>query len=165
MARVYLSLGSNIESRKGYLEKGVKFLNELGVLKNCSRVYETQPQDVVEQPDFLNLVLELESDLTANLLLGNLIAFEKQIGKKIFTPKGPRVLDIDILDYDQQVFEKQGLILPHPSLCKRAFVLDPLAEINPDWIHPENKKNVLVLKKELNRVNQRINCLGFLEEI
>jgi 2-amino-4-hydroxy-6-hydroxymethyldihydropteridine diphosphokinase len=107
-----------------------------------SRIYETEPQDVREQPWFLNVVIEAETDLFPKQLLARTQKIEQQLGRKRMKPKGPRTIDIDILFYGDSAIETDELVVPHPRLTERRFVLEPLAELAPDLRHPLTRRTV-----------------------
>ncbi len=136
MATVCLSLGSNQGDRAAHLESALLALDELGTRTRTSQLYETEPVEVHDQPWFLNLVCEIETDLAPRELLRAIKAVEHRSGRRPGERFGPRPIDIDILSYDGMVLDDPELTLPHPRLAARAFVLVPLVEIAADWIHP-----------------------------
>ena len=101
-----------------------------------SSLYETEPVDLLEQPWFLNCVLEAETSLAPRVLLDNLQAIERNLGSKKLVSRGPRIVDLDVLFYGDQVFHERGMEIPHPRLAERLFVLIPLAELAPELRHP-----------------------------
>lgn len=137
MKRVYFSLGSNLGDRQGFLQRAIDRLHsqDLSVLR-ISSVYETAPVDVLEQPDFLNVVVEAETTTYPVRLLRRIQAIERDLGRKRTFPKGPRSIDIDILLFGRFVVDTPQLIIPHPRMTERRFVLEPLAELAPDLRHP-----------------------------
>lgn len=137
MTRVYLSLGSNLGDRAAYLRRALEALGVAGVrVLRVSRVRETEPVDVVDQPRFLNLVAEAETDLEPGELLARAQEIERELGRVRTQPKGPRTIDIDVLLYGSLVMNTPELAVPHPRMAKRRFVLEPLAELAPDLRHP-----------------------------
>lgn len=134
---VYLSLGSNLGDREGHLRNALARLEaaEVRILRRSS-VYETEPQDLRDQPWFLNLVVEAETRLFPLQLLARLQDIEREMGRRRITPKGPRTIDLDILFYGTFVVNTKELQVPHPRLDQRRFVLEPLAEIAPNLRHP-----------------------------
>ncbi len=143
MKTVYLSLGSNLGERERNLEEAIALLEEAGVkVLRRSSIYETEPQDVRDQPWFLNLVVEAETELFPKQLLSRARKIEQQLGRKRIQPKGPRTIDIDILLYGTAVIEMEELTVPHPRLAERRFVLAPLAELAPELRHPVTRRSV-----------------------
>lgn len=137
MTRAYLSLGSNLGDRRAHVEEALRRLqNSEVILRRISAAYETEPQDLPDQPWFLNLVAEIETSLEPLALLVHLRSVEASLGRERRVPKGPRTIDIDILLYGDLVLDCPELVLPHPRLAKRRFVLEPLAELAPDLRHP-----------------------------
>ena len=136
---VYLSLGSNLGDRQLHLERAIACLNQEGIkVQRQSSLYETEPQDVQQQPWFLNMVLECQTSLLPLPLLKVLQRIEHEIGRirKGAVRRGPRILDIDILLFGNAVMDTPQLVIPHPRLTERRFVLEPLLEIAPDLRHP-----------------------------
>ncbi len=133
MSTAYLGLGSNLGDRLSHLAGAVQALNhELRVrVEKASSVYETKPVGVTEQPDFLNLVVEVKTSLSARDLLACCLAIESDLGRVRTKRWGARTIDIDVLWFDGQVINEADLVVPHPRLLKRAFVLVPLAELAP----------------------------------
>ena len=134
---VFLSLGSNVGDREKNLRVAIAALPNLDVqLKKVSSIYETEPVDLLEQPWFLNCVVEGETTVPPAALLKKLRELERQMGSKKLVPRGPRLIDLDILVYGQQTIDSLELQVPHPRMHLRRFVLAPLAEIAPDLKHP-----------------------------
>jgi 2-amino-4-hydroxy-6-hydroxymethyldihydropteridine diphosphokinase len=133
----FLALGSNIGDREANLRDAVNRLSsdEIRVLRRSS-LYETAPQELLEQPWFLNAVVKIETGLFPMQLLKRAREIERQMGRRRVTPKGPRNIDIDILFYGRSVIASAELEVPHPRIAQRRFVLEPLAEIAPDLRHP-----------------------------
>lgn len=147
--RVYIALGTNIGNREKNLQTA---LLELG--KNCeiikkSSIYETKPVGFKDQDDFLNMVIEAETELQPTELIINLQEIEHRMGRVKEILDGPRIIDLDILFYERQLIDTPNLKIPHPRLHKRNFVLKPLMEIAADFIHPKLKKSIQQLYKEL----------------
>ena len=134
---VLIGLGSNLGDRLENLRRAQEALRaHLQILKT-SRVYLTEPWGYADQPAFLNQVLLAKTDLPPHALLDAVKAIELELGRKPTFRYGPRVIDIDILAYGNLVLKTPRLTIPHPRLAERAFVLVPLAEIAPDWRHPD----------------------------
>jgi 2-amino-4-hydroxy-6-hydroxymethyldihydropteridine diphosphokinase len=139
---VYLSLGSNLGDRATNLEAAILHLGELGRLVARSSFYETEPQYVPCQPWFLNCAVAVETELMPKQFLARAQAIEQRFGRRRTQPKGPRTIDIDVLLFGGSVVNTPGLVIPHPAMHERRFVLAPLAEIAPDLRHPVFKKTV-----------------------
>jgi 2-amino-4-hydroxy-6-hydroxymethyldihydropteridine diphosphokinase len=133
----YLSLGSNLGDRNSNLARAIEALPKSGVrVLRCSSLYETEPVDFLDQPWFLNCALQAETLLEPRQLLERLQAIEKNLGSRKLVPRGPRIIDLDILFYGDAVIHEAGIEIPHPRLTARKFVLVPLAEIAPELRHP-----------------------------
>jgi 2-amino-4-hydroxy-6-hydroxymethyldihydropteridine diphosphokinase len=154
MSVVYLSLGSNIGDREDNLKKAVDKIkqNKIRIIKE-SRIYETKPYGIKEQRDFLNLALKIETTYTPQKLIKILLDIEKEMGRVRDIKWGPRIIDIDILFYDSLTINDENLKIPHPDLHNRLFVLEPLSEIAPDFIHPIYKRGVLDLLNDLKKLS------------
>jgi len=139
---VYLGLGSNMGNRQDNLDRALDFLSQRLRVEKVSSVYDTEPIGNINQPRFLNLVCQVYTRLAPSELLTLAKGIEKKLGRVLGRPNTPRPIDIDILFYGDQVIETPELIIPHPRLTERAFVLIPLAEIAPDLVHPVNGKIV-----------------------
>jgi 2-amino-4-hydroxy-6-hydroxymethyldihydropteridine diphosphokinase len=136
---VYLGLGSNIGDREGHLRAAIERLE--GV-RRVSPIYETEPVDYTEQGWFLNLVVEAETELFPMQLLGRTARIEREMGRVRTLPKGPRTIDIDILLYGGSVVQSKRLVIPHPRMAERRFVLAPLADLAPELRHPVIGKTI-----------------------
>lgn len=147
---VHIGIGSNMGDRQANCRNAIERLKDKGiVIKKASSMYETKPWGLEEQPDFINMAVEAETGLSPEELLKTLKEVEKEMGRKETVRWGPRIIDLDILFYDDIVINMEHLHIPHPLLHKRDFVLLPLSEIAPDKIHPVLKKNIRQLKEEL----------------
>ncbi len=143
MKTIYLSLGSNIGGREANLEAALAKLPGIGVrVLRVSPVYETEPVEVTDQRRFLNLVVEAETELFPVQLLTRLQQVERDLGRVRTVAKGPRTIDIDILLYAQAVVQRPDLVIPHPRMAERRFVLAPLADLAPDLRHPVTRKSI-----------------------
>ena len=151
----YLSLGSNVGDRLGNLQQACSQLDGGGIhLRRVSSVYETEPVDYLEQDWFLNCVAEIETGLAPLVLLDRLLQIEDRLGRRRERPKGPRTLDIDILLYGAYTLTIGRLLLPHPRMLQRRFVLAPLREIAPSLRFPLSQKSVADLFEGLQDTSQ-----------
>jgi 2-amino-4-hydroxy-6-hydroxymethyldihydropteridine diphosphokinase len=145
---VYLGLGSNLEDRQRNLDLAADFLAERIKIEKFSPIYDTAPVGDTNQPRFLNMVLRVSTRLSAPTLLFMAKGIEAKLGRVPID--SPRPIDIDILFYGDQIINTPPqLIVPHPRLVERAFVLVPLADIAPDLVHPVNKKTIKQLLEEV----------------
>ncbi len=151
-SRIFLGVGTNLGDRKANLSAAQTAVSAFLIIQKTSRVYETAPWGLLDQPDFLNQVWEATTNLTPLDLLHHLKQVETEIGRKPSVRYGPRLIDIDILLYSNLMFKSSELIIPHPHISERAFVLAPLAELEPDLIIPGMKHTVAEL---LGRQNNR----------
>lgn len=143
MKRVYLSLGSNLRDRAGNLRRAIAELTAAGIsVARVSSFYRTEPVDCPPQPWFVNCVVEVSTDLMPLRLLSTLQSIERRLGRRRAPPKGPRLIDIDILLYENAVVHSPSLSIPHERMAERNFVLVPLAEIGPHLRHPVTQRMV-----------------------
>lgn len=139
---VYLALGSNLGDRRENLRQAVASLSPQMVVKAKSRIFETPPQGFEDQPMFLNQTVKVETYLGPEPLIKHLKRLEIALGRKETFRNGPRLIDIDILFYDDLVLDTPLLTLPHPRLHERAFVLLPMMDIAPELVHPVTHKSI-----------------------
>lgn len=143
MKTIYLSLGSNLGDRAANLRAAIQGLERAGVaVRRLSSVYETAPVDLVAQPMFLNLVVQGETALMPRQLLARIARLERSLGRRRTVAKGPRTIDIDILFHGSSVIDAPDLVVPHPRIAGRRFVLEPLSEIAPELVHPVTRRTV-----------------------
>ncbi len=154
MNTVYLGLGSNLGDRERNLARGLESLAEKMMIKQVSSIYETEPLGYLEQPWFLNMVCCGTTQLGPFELLRYVKDIEGQLGRLASFPNAPRPIDIDILFYDDRVMETQALVIPHPRIGERAFVLIPLVEIAPDIAHPSINMSMRDLLSGLTEAQQ-----------
>jgi 2-amino-4-hydroxy-6-hydroxymethyldihydropteridine diphosphokinase len=138
MKGIYLLLGSNLGDSSAMLEKAkVEIMRDIGAIVNSSSVYCTKAWGIESQPDFLNQVIEVESDLAAAEILHKINKIEENLGRIRYIKWHSRIIDIDILYYGNEIINTEKLIVPHPENQHRNFVLVPMAEIAPELIHPK----------------------------
>lgn len=149
MAVIFLSLGANLGNRGQNLQKAIVHLEMWGIkMIRSSSIYETEPVGKKNQPWFYNMVIKAETELSPEEVLKSIAAIEKSFGRERNEPFGPRPIDIDILFYGGLIIKQEGLSIPHPRLQDRKFVLVPLHEIEPRFMHPVLKKEMEELLKE-----------------
>ena len=136
MHSIFLGLGTNLGDRIANLQAALAGLAKKLVITAVSPIYQTPPWGDTNQPDFLNLCLAAETDLSPEALLVFFKNLEVELGRKPTRRWGPRLIDIDLLFYADQIIETEKLTIPHPRLAERAFVLRPLADIAPNFVHP-----------------------------
>lgn len=151
--RAYLALGSNIGERQDYLARAIQALQEKSgiTVTKLSAVYETDPVGFVDQAAFLNMAVQIETDLTPSALLSAVLEIEQQLGRVRTMRWGPRTIDIDILLYGSEQIDLPDLVIPHPAMAERAFVLIPLRDVWEGGVLP-------VFQKTID------NCLIFCED-
>lgn len=149
--RVFIAMGANLGNRMSNLRQALRALPPAVQPLQVSPVYETLPWGYEQQPVFLNAVLEAETRLKPGALLAHLKEIEVRLGRQPGFRNGPRVIDLDVLFYELQVINLPGLEIPHPKLHERAFVLVPLADLAPDFLHPVLLRTVLELLLEVDQ--------------
>jgi 2-amino-4-hydroxy-6-hydroxymethyldihydropteridine diphosphokinase len=136
--RVWIAFGANLGDRAATFEHAQSLLAARGVtIRRRSRLYASQPEGGADEPEYGNAVLDAETSLDARALLNAMQSVEEELGRPVGHAPGPRTCDLDLLAFDDLVVnEAPGLVLPHPRMHQRAFVLVPLVELDPQWRHP-----------------------------
>jgi len=150
MPRSFVGLGSNLGDRERNLQEAVGRLGQIGPVR-VSAFRDTEPVGVLDQPNFLNAVVELSTDLSPRELLDQLLGIERELGRDRTKEErwGPRTIDLDLLLYGDEVSDEPGLTVPHPRLAERRFVLEPLHEIEPELVLPDGRRIKDLLGLEL----------------
>lgn len=144
---IYLHIGSNLGNRKDYLDRAIQLIREqIGEIPKLSHVYETEAWGKTDQPAFLNQALQIQTQLFPDELMNQLKKIEEQMGRIRQEKWGPRLIDLDMIFYDDLIFEIEGLIIPHPRMHIRNFVLIPMMDLNPDFSHPIFRQTIRELK-------------------
>ena len=148
MSIVYISIGSNLGNRQKNCLKAIEILKESGQkVGRQSSMHETKPWGIEEQPEFINMAVELETELQPIELLDLLKNIEIEMGREKTVKWGPRLIDLDILLYDNKIIDEDSLKIPHPLMHERLFVLEPLSEIAGEVIHPVLQKKIKDLRQ------------------
>ncbi|MDS1003837.1 2-amino-4-hydroxy-6-hydroxymethyldihydropteridine diphosphokinase [Clostridium sporogenes] len=150
MHTVYVAFGSNIGEKENYIKRALEKIEEREIkIIKVSPIYETEPYGVLDQDSFLNGVVKIETNLTPENLIKELLLIEKQLDRVRERRWGPRTIDLDIIFYDDLIINEKNLIIPHKDMGNREFVLKPLCDIDENFIHPVLKKSVRQLYDEL----------------
>lgn len=155
MSFIYLGIGSNKGNKLSNIKEALKYLKEKIQIIRVSSLYLTEPVDI-EGEWFINCVLEAKTEKQPLKVLKELLKIEKIMGRIRTKQKRPRIIDLDFLLYDNKIIKEEGLILPHPRLHTRRFVLIPLWEINPHFFHPVLKKSINEILKNLKDTHRVI---------
>ncbi|MEG2972294.1 MAG: 2-amino-4-hydroxy-6-hydroxymethyldihydropteridine diphosphokinase [Clostridium sp.] len=152
MNRAYIAFGSNIGDRHKAVEDAFKMLEQRGVrILKKSKMYETEPYGYTDQEPFLNGALEVETQLDCRGLLETLLSIEADLGRVRLIRWGPRIIDLDILMFNDEVHDDEDLKVPHIDMHNRTFVLEPLNDLCPDKINPRHNKTICQLLSELKK--------------
>lgn len=166
MESVYLGLGSNLGNRQDNLEEAVWRLSRVIAVQLLSSMYDTAPVGEVNQPRFLNMALKADTALSPAWLLQEAQRIEREMGRQLPSHDAPRPIDIDILFYGSEIINTDELVIPHPRVAERAFVLVPLVEIAPQIVHPLSGKSVSEMlaalsysPEEVIKIPRQGNCI------
>ncbi len=152
MSVVYIGIGSNLGNRRENCLHAIELLQKKGIIvTKRSSLYETEPWGVKDQPRFINMAVEIDTSLEPKELLKILKNIEKELGREKSSKWGPRIIDLDILLFDDIILNKDNLKIPHPLMHKRDFVLRPLCEIAPDVYHPLLKMRMYELMQKIHK--------------
>ena len=154
MAIIYIGIGSNLGDKEGNCKTAIERLSKNGIaVKKISSPYRTKPWGVEDQPDFVNMAVKAETNVNPSELLTILKTIEKEMGRQDGVRWGPRLIDLDLLFYDDLVISCDELAIPHPLLHEREFVLLPMTEIAAEFVHPVLKATIKQLAGNLGKVN------------
>lgn len=143
MNKIYLITGGNIDNRKQSLDQAALLISaQIGKIIRKSKIYETDPWGITEQNSFYNQVLIVESNYSAEEVMQKILGIEEEMGRVRTIKNAARIIDIDILFFNDEIINKRNLVVPHPLINNRLFVLIPLNELAPDLIHPVFKKSI-----------------------
>jgi len=149
MHRVFIGIGSNLGDKIGNCRKALREIAGFAEIVKISSLYETEPVGKEDQPNFINCVVEINTDLSPHELLTHLKSIEDKLARVRGEKWGPRTIDLDIIFYDDLVMKDDDLIIPHPRAHLRRFVLEPICEIAPDFINPALEISTLELLEKL----------------
>lgn len=147
--QAWVGLGSNLGDKQANLSQAIALLRDHGVVTHVSSLYRTEPVGFLDQDWFLNIAVGIQTNATPETFLDALLNIEQQMGRVRVVKDGPRTIDLDLLFWDGQCLDLEGLTVPHPRLHLRHFVLQPLVEIAPDLRHPLLEKTISQLVQEL----------------
>ena len=157
MNLVYLSIGTNLGNKIENLKNAISRLSSIVTIDSISSVYETEPLNVQKQDNFLNIAIEVQTNFPPLELIEKLKKIESEMGRVLSESNKPRIIDIDIIFYNSIILDEVRIQVPHPRAHKRAFVIFPIMDLNPAFVHPILNKSLMEISKNLS--NQRISKL------
>ena len=157
MNLVYLSIGTNLGNKIENLKNVISRLSSIVTINSISSVYETEPLNVQKQDNFLNIAIEVQTNFPPLELIEKLKKIESEMGRVLSESNKPRIIDIDIIFYNSIILDEVRIQVPHPRAHKRAFVIFPIMDLNPTFVHPILNKSLMEISKNLS--NQRISKL------
>lgn len=149
MARVFVGIGSNLGNKEGNIRNSIKLMKEKCKVLKSSSLFETEPVGYKNQDRFINCAVEIETKLRPLELLDFFQSIEKRLKRAKTMRNGPRTIDLDVLFYDDLIINEKNLVIPHPRLHERLFVLEPLKEIAPELVHPVLNKRIEDIYQDL----------------
>ena len=154
MTLIYIAMGSNLGDREALVLQAVHEMRAFAHIKKISSLIETdavpvEGQTATDLPGFINAVVEITSDFSPQEVMDELLRIEEEMGRVRGEKGAPREIDLDLIAYGDEVVESSDLVVPHPRMHERRFVLGPLAELNPEWVHPVLKESAQALLEKL----------------
>lgn len=152
-SKAYIQLGTNLGDRVTQLKNAILLIEDcIGPIQQLSSIYETEAWGFNNQPNFLNQVIHVETKLSPVQLMNQLLLIEQKMGRERTFKNAPRIIDLDILFYDDLILSTEQLTIPHPQIQYRKFVLEPLMELNPSFIHPVLNKSIEAMAQDCTDV-------------
>ena len=159
MNQVFIGIGSNLGEREKNISTAIEKISKECIVKRKSSLYESEPIGFRRQPWFLNCAIEIETMKNRTKLFQFLKSIETLMGRENTRKNGPRLIDLDILFFNDEVIKERNLLIPHPRLHERRFVLEPMHELSPQWVHPLFKQTISELRSSLGK-DQKIRKQG-----
>lgn len=164
MNKAFIGLGSNLGEKVENCNDALEYISAFCEVTSMSSLYESEPAGYTEQPKFINAVIKIDTELSPHNLLNSLKLIEKKMGRERTFRWGPRIIDLDILFYNDLIIESENLVIPHEELQKRRFVLEPILEIESDLIHPKYRISVRELLNNLQDSSEIVKVGEFFTE-
>ena len=150
-AKIYIGLGANLGNPRDIFSQAISMMSEFCCIDAVSKLYASKPYGFDAQPDFFNAVARASTEIDPHELLAKLREIELKLGKKIIRKNGPRIIDLDILIYNELTIESSNLTIPHPGILTRDFVILPLLELNPEFDHPSWDNSLQITSQNLDK--------------